>query len=156
MLEIGSVPHFSLSDTDGHEFDLASYVGKESVYVYFMRATTCMQCNAIVQNLARNKESFDAEQVAVVVAVPEELADAAAWKEKRKVPLPVVVGTQGTPHADAGLMRKVFGAIQQSGSILLDRDGILRYQHVSTNPSASYDKAEVAAAIAALPTGAGH
>jgi hypothetical protein len=63
----------------------------------------------------------------------------------------VVVGKAGTAHAEVGLLRKVFGAIQQSGSILLDKNGVVRYTHVSTNPGASYNRTEVATAIAALP-----
>ncbi len=49
-------------------------------------------------------------------------------------------------------MKKVFGAIQQSGGVLCDRDGVVRYAHASTNPWTSYDRGEVAAAIDALPT----
>jgi peroxiredoxin len=150
VLEIGSTPTLALDDTDGHGVAVEDYRGKDSVFIYFMRALSCAQCNAAVQNMAKNKADFDAANVAVLIAVPEDRADAAAWKGKKNIPFPVVVGKAGTAHAEVGLLRKVFGAIQQSGSILLDRDGVVRYTHVSTNPGASYNRNEVAAAIAAL------
>jgi peroxiredoxin len=151
VLEIGSIPTLSLEDTDGHPVSIEDYKGKENVFIYFMRALSCAQCNSAVQNMAKNVADFDAAKVQVLVAVPEGLKDAAAWRTKKQVPFPVVVGQSGTAHAEVGLLRKVFGAIQQSGSILLDSNGVVRYTHVSTNPGASYNRTEVAEAIQALP-----
>jgi peroxiredoxin len=151
VLEIGSTPTLALDDTDGAAVDLGTYRGKDNVFIYFMRALSCAQCNAAVQNMAKNSADFDAANVKVLVAVPEDPKDAAAWKARKNIPFPVVVGQAGTAHAEVGLLRKVFGAIQQSGSILLDKDGVVRYTHVSTNPGASYNRNDIAAAIAALP-----
>jgi peroxiredoxin len=150
VLEIGSTPTISLEDTDGTTVDLEKYRGKDNVFIYFMRALSCAQCNAAVQNMAKNSADFDAANVTVLIAVPEDPSDAAAWKAKKNIPFPVVVGKSGTAHAEAGLLRKVFGAIQQSGGILLDSQGVVRYTHVSTNPGASYSPREVADQIAAL------
>jgi peroxiredoxin len=151
VLEIGSTPTLALDDTEGTTVDLLKYRGKDNVFIYFMRALSCAQCNAAVQNMAKNSAEFDTANVKVLIAVPEDPKDAAAWKAKKNIPFPVVVGQAGTAHAEVGLLRKVFGAIQQSGSILLDKDGVVRYTHVSTNPGASYNRNDVAAAIASLP-----
>ncbi len=151
MLEIGSAPLLSLEDTDGNAVAIADYKGTSSVFIYFMRALSCAQCNAHVQNIIKNRADFDAAGVQVIIAVPEDREDAVAWRAKKNVPFPVVMGAAGTPHEAVGLLRKVFGAIQQSGSVLFDRDGIVRYTHVSTNPTTSYNRTEVAGAIAALP-----
>lgn len=43
-------------------------------------------------------------------------------------------------------MRKVFGAIQQSGGVLLDREGVIRYLRMATNPGQSYDASELSEA----------
>jgi peroxiredoxin len=150
VLEIGSTPILVLDDTDGTAVALEDYRGEDNVFIYFMRALSCAQCNAAVQNMAKNSADFDAANVKVLIAVPEDPTDAAAWKAKKNIPFPVVVGRAGTAHAEVGLLRKVFGAIQQSGSILLDKDGVVRYTHVSTNPGASYSRSAVAAAIAVL------
>ena len=150
-VETGSTLTLHVREADGTPFDLASYRGTSNVFVYFMRALTCPQCNTAVRTLTSQQEELAASDVQVVVAVPEDAADASTWKVKRGVPFPVVVGLEGTPHEDAGLLKKMFGAIQQSGGILLDKQGVIRYAHVSTNPGSSYNRAELADAIAALP-----
>jgi peroxiredoxin len=149
ILDIGVTSKLSLQDTEGKPVNLSDLPG--GVYLYFMRALTCAQCNAHVQNMMKDAASFEAHQVQVVVAVPATVAEAAAWREKKKVSFPVVVGTTGSAHEEVGLMKKVFGAIQQSGGILFDADGVVRYTHAATNPGASYNRAEVSAAMDALP-----
>jgi peroxiredoxin len=150
-LETGSALSLNLKNVDGSPFALESFRGSQNVFVYFMRTITCAQCNAAVRTLAAQQAELDAADVRVVVAVPDDAADALAWKQRRDIPFTVVVGQDGTAHAEAGLLRKVFGAIQQSGGILVDKQGVVRYSHVSTNPGASYRSADLMAAIAALP-----
>ncbi|KJC64291.1 Peroxiredoxin [Agreia bicolorata] len=149
-LEIGSTLTMQLRESDGPDLSLESYRGTDNVFIYFMRALSCAQCNAAVKTLSAQKAELEAAGVKVIVAVPEDAEAATAWKAKKGVPFPVVVGKDGTAHAEAGLLRKVFGAIQQSGGILLDKSGVVRYAHVSTNPGASYNRGELTAAIAAL------
>ena len=151
MLDVGSTPAFTLEDTDGAPVDLAASGGPAGTFLYFMRTISCAQCNAHVQNLARTKADFDAKGVDIVIAVPDTREAAAAWKANKKVPFPVVVGTTGTANAEAGLAKKVFGLVMQSGGILLDRGGVVRYAHASTNPTASYDRKAVAEALDGLP-----
>ena len=151
QLEIGSTPTLALEDTDGHPVAIADYKGKENVLVYFMRALSCAQCNAHVSNMVKNAADFEATHTQVLIAVAEDVKDAAAWRAKKSIPFPVVVGKTGTAHAEVGLLKKVFGAIQQSGSVLFDSSGVVRYTHTSTNPGASYNRAEVAEAIKVLP-----
>ncbi|WP_375399405.1 redoxin domain-containing protein [uncultured Amnibacterium sp.] len=150
-LETGSPLTLHVRQSDGTPFDLDTYRGTSNVFVYFMRALNCAQCNSAVRTLTSQKDELAAADVQVVVAVPEDAAAATAWKAKRGVPFPVVVGQDGTPHAEAGLLKKVFGAIQQSGGVLLDKHGRVQYAHVSTNPGASYQRDELKAAVAALP-----
>jgi peroxiredoxin len=151
MLEIGSKPRLSLIDTTGANASVDGVAAGSGTFVYFMRALSCPQCNASVVKMAKGRAAFDAAGVRVVIAVPEDRLAAAAWKTKKDVPFDVVVGKEGTAHEEVGLLKKVFGLLQQSGNILLDHDGIVRYVHVSTNPGASYNEADVAAAISALP-----
>jgi len=151
MIEIGSTPDLKLEDTDGNTVSIADFTGKENVLIYFMRALSCAQCNAHVQSFAKNQSEFDAAKVEIIVAVPEDLKDAADWKARKNIPYTVVAGASGTPHESVGLLRKVFGTLQQSGSVLFDSTGKVTYTHVSTVPTTSYNKAEIGAALAALP-----
>lgn len=151
MIDIGSTADLHLEDTDGRAVRVADYKGKHNVLIYFMRALSCAQCNAHVQSFIRSQAEFDAAGVKIIVAVPEDLKDAAAWKARKKIPYTVVAGAAGTPHESVGLLRKIFGTMQQSGTILFDSQGVVRYTQVTTVPTTSYNRAEIGAALAALP-----
>jgi peroxiredoxin len=151
MIEIGSTPDLKLQTTDGEAVSIADFKGKHNVLIYFMRALSCAQCNAHVQSFVKNQPEFDAANVEIIVAVPEDLQDAAAWKARKNIPYTVVAGAAGTPHESVGLLKKVFGALQQSGTVLLDSNGNVVYTQVSTIPTTSYNRAEISAALAALP-----
>ncbi len=76
--------------------------------------------------------------------------EAEAWRVKRALPFPVVTGRRGTPHEAVGLVRKVFGSVQQSGSLLIDRDGVVRHAHAATMPTGGYDRKGIAKAVEEL------
>ncbi|MCP3803186.1 peroxiredoxin family protein [Allokutzneria sp. A3M-2-11 16] len=155
MLEIGSTaPDIELEDTAGRAVRLADYRGSDNVLLYFMRSTSCAICGSHVKDLARHAAELTAAGVRVLIAVPEGRSEAAAWKAKRGLPFQVVTGQSGTPHEAVGLMRKVFGSMQQSGSLLIDRDGVVRHAHGATVPVNSYDKKGITKAVTELPAGA--
>ncbi|MFC5180677.1 peroxiredoxin family protein [Actinomadura harenae] len=152
MLETGSLaPGVLLKDTDGHAVRLSA-LDAGAALVYFMRSTSCPVCNRHVQDLVRSRAEFAAADVQVLIAVPEGREAAAAWKAKRDIPFSVLVGRDGAPHASVGLSRKVFGSMQQSGSVLVDAHGIVRHAHGSTMPTGAYDKKGIAAAVRGLRT----
>ncbi|WP_409491545.1 peroxiredoxin family protein [Amycolatopsis sp. cmx-11-12] len=145
MFEIGStVPDLALEDTAGQVVRLSDYRGTDNVLLYFMRSTTCPVCNSHVRDLAK------LAGVRVLVAVPEGREEAAAWRAKRGLSLQVVTGRRGTPHEAVGLARKVFGSLQQSGSLLIDREGVVRHAHAATMPTSAYDRKGIAVALEEL------
>ncbi|WP_416416339.1 peroxiredoxin family protein [Paenarthrobacter aromaticivorans] len=144
----GNVLHLDLIDTEGKEFALQS---GRATFVYFMRAPTCQQCNSAVRKLAAKRDTLRGQGVDVVIALPTGTDDAVAWKTAKSVPLDVVTGRTGTAHEEAGLLRRVFGLIQQSGGILLDANGVVRYSHIVTNPGDSLRLQELEEAIANMP-----
>lgn len=153
MLETGSpAPSMVLEDTEGQTVRLSDYQGRHAVLIYFMRSTSCPVCNWHVRDLVDSADAMAADNVRVLVAVPEDRETAARWKAKRQVPFPVLTGRADSPHEMIGLGRKVFGSMQQSGSILIDRQGVIRHAHGATMPTSSYDKKGITAAIASLST----
>jgi peroxiredoxin len=148
MLDTGTTaPVLTLEDSDGQAVRLADFRGVSPVLIYFMRTTTCPACNGHVRDLVARSQELADRGVTVLIAVPEGRSEAAAWKRDRKVPFTVVTGESGTPHESVGLTRKVFGAVQQSGTILIDRQGLIRHTHAATLPTNAYDKKSVAAAL---------
>lgn len=151
MLKTGSpAPPLVLEDTTGQTVRLSDYHGKHAVLLFFMRSTSCPVCNRHVRDLVNRGDELAADNVRVLVAVPEDREKAAAWKAKHQIPFPVLISRRESPHEMIGLGRKVFGSMQQSGSILIDSEGIVRHAHGATMPTNSYDKKGITAAIAAL------
>ncbi|RFU36850.1 peroxiredoxin [Actinomadura logoneensis] len=151
MLETGSpAPDVLLEDARGRSLRLPALGDGGAALVYFMRSTSCPVCNRHVQDLVRSREEFAASGVTVFLAVPEDRAAATAWKSKRGIPFPVLVGSAGAPHDAVGLGTRVFGAMRQSGSVLIDGLGIVRHAHGSTLPTSGYDRKGILAAVREL------
>lgn len=148
MLTSGTpAPELELEDTAGQPWRLSDYRGMHSALLYFMRSTSCPICNRHVRDLVAHRDEFDADNVRVLIAVPESRDAGLAWKTEHGIPFPVLVGSAGTPHESIGLTRKVFGSMQQSGTVLVDPDGIVRHAHGATLPVNSYDKKGIFAAV---------
>jgi peroxiredoxin len=140
-----------LEDTEGQTVRLSDYQGRHAVLIFFMRSTSCPVCNRHVRDLINRGDELAADNVRVLLAVPEDREQAAAWKAKHQIPFPVLTGRRDSPHEMIGLGKKVFGSMQQSGSVLIDSHGIIRHAHGATMPTSSYDKKGITAAIASLP-----
>lgn len=148
MIEVGQfAPALQLIDTTGAEVRLSDYHGKADVLIYFMRHTGCPMCNRHVKHLAAHAAEYATQGVTVLVAVPDDADIASRWAARKKLPFAVVTGAGGAPHEGVGLTRRMFGAMQQSGTVLIDRDGVVSYLDVATMPTGGYSHPAVAQAI---------
>lgn len=136
-------PDLLLDDTTGTRFRLSDYRGTAAVLLYFLRSTTCPVCNAHARDLARHRPDFPDTEI--LLAVPEPRPTAATWQARTGTPFRVV---PGRPHDAFGLARKLFGTMQQSGTVLIDPHGTVRHTHHSTSPLTGYDRRSVLAALA--------
>lgn len=64
-----------------------------------------------------------------------------------KLPFPLLYDPKADVFARYGFEKKLF-VIQQSGTVLVDRGGVIRYALRSTNPFASLDLDELLRALA--------
>lgn len=65
-----------------------------------------------------------------------------------KLPVPVLVDRDRAIYRAYGLEKRFM--VQQSATIIIDRDGVVRYTRAAFNPWASFDFAEIRALIAKL------
>lgn len=149
MLTPGSpMPAIELEDTTGHAWSLP---GQRATLIYFVRSTSCPICTHHVRDLIAHRNNFDANNIQVFIAIPEDAPTGSAWKARHAIPFPVLVGTATTPHESIGLSRKVFGSMQQSGTLLIDRNGLITHLRTATLPTAGYHRKALLAAMDALP-----
>jgi peroxiredoxin len=121
---------------------------RQTTLVYFMRTASCPVCLQNVRQLQKLLPELQADQIAVMVVVPDSLEAAGAVKQKNGLTMPVLYGN-GDAHALAGFDKKMFGTVQQSGSLVVDPTGEILYQKISTNPMQSFRKADLEAVLAA-------
>jgi peroxiredoxin len=151
MLETNTVaPDLALVDATGAPVRLRDHLDRFHVLLYFMRATTCPVCVRHVRDLARHADEYAALGTRILVVVPEGLPTARAWAARQRLPFPVVTGADGSAHEAVGLLRAVFGAVQQSGTVVVDRAGLVRYAKAATLPTAGYDRAAVLRTLTVL------
>ncbi len=86
MIPVGTHLDLDLLDTTGSEFRLSRDTGNLAVFVYFMRAILCMQCNAHVRTLAAQAADFAAQNVDVVIVIPDTVEAAADAEGVRVAP----------------------------------------------------------------------
>ncbi len=134
-LQIGeALPPLKL-EQNGQPFDQKGILGTPTVF-YFMRSATCGICLGHVQRIAKKLAGNDKDaQVFVVVSEgPEEARQVA-----ERVPFPVLSGTEA--HEAVGLGRRLLGAVQGSGTLLLDQGGRAAFFKHGTLQTQAYDEA---------------
>ncbi len=141
-------PQFELESSKGL-VKVASYRGQKNVLLYFMREFNCMVCRNHVKELARLYPELQAQGVEVIVIGGGEQKVAERLVETFKLPFAVAGDKDRAVYHRYGL-EKAMGVLQRSGSILLDRQGVVRYMQRATLPTGSLDKAELQTAIARL------
>ena len=140
------MPDLTLTAPDGSPGSLHEVRAGRAAVVYFMRTSTCPVCHRHVAELVRLAESGRVGDRAVLVLAPGGAGEAA--EVRRRVPSSAVeVRATGDGHAAAGFGR--FLALQHSGVMALDAEGVVEYRRSAAVPLQSFDAAELLATISA-------
>ncbi len=110
-----------------------------------------MQCRQHVAQLRRAYDYLQTKDVAVLVIGGGSREDAARLKAAYKLPFPVLADKDRSVYRQYGL-DKVLVVIQRSASVLIDKDGVVRYLRRATSPSAWLDHAEIMREVEKLST----
>ena len=92
-----------------------------------------MQCRAHVSQLAKLYEQIQETGAEVIVILGDTLEKAKNYVDVLKLPFPVL----SDPHRDVYRvyeLEKYFMLIQRTASIVVDRDGVVKYLKRTTNP----------------------
>jgi peroxiredoxin len=138
-----SAPDFTLTMPQGTT-SLSAYRGRQNVVLYFMRTFDCPVCLGHVMRLARTYEQIQAQHTIVLVLGPGDAHE--AEQLQRKVPFKVLADLDRVAYEAYDLGKKL--GIQQSGTFLIDSDGILRYANRATVPLGALKEPALLAAIA--------
>lgn len=136
LLQIGDrLPSDALvHDHEGRPRAIASFLGREGVLLYFMRAASCPICQRHVIDLGgASGAALIGTGRAIVALVPEDPARAALARQRTGNVLPVLSAPE--LYVALGFRRVLFGGIQQSGTVLVARDGAIVRVHRASLPT---------------------
>lgn len=92
-----------------------------------------MQCRSHAAQLGRLYLEFTAAQCEILLVLGAPLIKAQSYAKTLHLPFPVLSDPQRTVYHRYGL-EKALILIQRTASIVIDRDGIIRYIKTATNP----------------------
>jgi len=108
-----------------------------------------MQCRQHASQLGRLYDELQAQDTEILVIGGGDQAGAAKLKKSLKLPCHVLADFNRDVYLNYGL-DKAMWLIQRSASLLVDKQGIVRYFHKATNPNDSVNRDELLEAISIL------
>lgn len=129
-LEIGSpAPAFRLPSTEDREIALGDYRGEKSVVLVFYPLDFSPVCSLAVPDYSSRRERFEARGAVVLGISRDSLHTHKAWAREFGIGLPLLSDMAGVAATAYGIEipeRRV----NERAVFVVDRDGVLRYQHV--------------------------
>jgi peroxiredoxin len=133
--KIGSfAPDFKLQATHGQEIALSDFRGKKNVIVFFIRETTCPQCRTHVTQLGRMYDQFREAGAEIIVILGENVEKAREYAAGIGLPFPILSDPDRAVYQLYEL-EKYFLLFQRTASVVVDKDGIVRYLKRTTVPN---------------------
>jgi peroxiredoxin len=131
-------PEFALPDGQGEIVRLRDYRG-QAVVLFFIRAFTCRACQQHARQLASVYQEFRQRATEVIVVGPGQPQEAAHYRDRLALPFPVVADPVGATARRFGVDRWLFKLVHQTGLIVVDAAGQMRYTRVQNTPAGVLD-----------------
>jgi peroxiredoxin len=133
--KIGSLaPNFNLLATSGQQISLSDFRGKSNVILFFIRETSCWQCRTHVTQLGKMYNDFKEAGAEVLVILGEGIEQAKAYADGIKLPFPILCDPDRAVYHLYEL-EKYFLLFQRTASLVIDKDGVVRYLKRTTVPN---------------------
>ena len=92
-----------------------------------------MQCRSHVAQLGRMVQDFQKAGAEVIVILGDTLERAVKYAEQLKVPFPVLADPERAVYHAFDLDKAAF-VVQRTASVIVDREGVIRYIKRAVNP----------------------
>lgn len=133
--KIGSAaPDFRLRATNDQIISLSDFRGKSNVVLFFVREITCGQCRTHVGQLGRMYEQFRSAGAEILVILGDTLETTKAYAAGLSLPFPILSDPKRAVY-HAYELEKYFLLFQRTASLVVDKDGIVRYLKRTTVPN---------------------
>ncbi len=91
-----------------------------------------MQCRTLVAQLGRHYSELQAQNAEVIVILGDRPELAKRYASQLKLPFPVAADPKRSVYHRYGLEKSML--LQRTAAVVVDRAGIVRYLHRTTNP----------------------
>jgi len=131
-LPVGTqAPDFTLPDANGNEITLSDFQGKNVVLVFYPLdwSPACSDQLSLYQSELAEFAKHDAEVIGISV---DSLYSHGAWAAVRDITFPLLADFH--PHGEVSRLYKVMrksNGFSERALYIIDRQGIIRYSHVS-------------------------
>ncbi|KXK13135.1 MAG: alkyl hydroperoxide reductase [Chloroflexi bacterium OLB14] len=130
--KIGSfAPDFKLLATNGQVISLSDFRGKTNVILFFIRETSCIQCRIHVAHLGKMYEQFREAGAEILVVLGEDVEKSKKYANGLHLPFPILCDPERAVYHLYEL-EKHFILLQRTASLVIDKDGIVRYLKKTT------------------------
>ena len=92
-----------------------------------------MQCRSHSAQLGRSFKEFQAANCEVLLILGDSLEKARRYVDSLQLPFPVLADPERSVYHQYGL-EKAMIFIQRTASVVIDRNGVIRYVKTATNP----------------------
>ncbi|MHB8626352.1 MAG: peroxiredoxin family protein [Aggregatilineales bacterium] len=127
-------PDFTLRSHTDQPVQLSSFQGKQNVVLFFMRTFTCAHCTYYVRQLAAHYADIKAQDAEVLILGIGDTREAQGLVRRLNTPFPVLNDPDGVTYEHFTLNRVLLSLVQPAATFVIDRQGMIRYSHRSTNP----------------------
>lgn len=133
--KIGSLaPNFSLLATNGNQISLSDFRGKTNVIVFFIRETSCWQCRTHVTQLGKMYDQFREAGTEIIAILGEDVEKSREYANGIGLPFPILADPDRAVY-NLYELEKYFLLFQRTASLVVDKDGIVRYLKRTTVPN---------------------
>ncbi|MEI6681897.1 MAG: peroxiredoxin [Bacteroidota bacterium] len=125
-IEIGSkAPDFSLPDQQGRRVNLADFVGKTNLVVYFYPKDESYGCTKEACSFRDNYEVFKQAGAEVIGISSDDIASHQAFAANHKLPF-ILLSDKGKTVAEKYGVGKSLGILPGRVTFVIDKQGIIR------------------------------
>jgi peroxiredoxin len=133
--KIGSVaPDFRLQASNGKAVALSDFRGKTNAILFFVRETSCGQCRTHVAQLGAMYEQFREAGAEIIVILGDDMEVTKEYAAGLNLPFPILSDPSRKVYHLYEL-EKYFLLFQRTASLVIDKDGIVRYLKRTTLPN---------------------
>ncbi|MDQ3991702.1 MAG: peroxiredoxin family protein, partial [Actinomycetota bacterium] len=142
-------PDVTLTAPNGQAVRIRDYRGRNHLILYFMRSFGSAQCQEHLRQLGLGYQTLSRLGGEVIAIGPGSMTEVVQLTRRMRLPYPVLSDGGGAGYRAFGLDRVMMGMVQESGTVVIDRDGVIRYLTRAVNPTRAFDGRGLLAALRA-------